>query len=376
VDAANGYVLTNHHVVGGADEVEIVLADGRKYDAEWVRSDWQTDLAVVKVKADRLIAARLGDSDEMEVGDWVLAIGTPEGLEQTVTAGIISAKGRKTGGRPFENFLQTDAAINHGNSGGPLVNMRGEVIGINAAIVSRTGVNEGIGLAIPANMARKVMRQLVDTGAVVRGYLGVKFQPIEDKELAKSFKLPGTEGVLVTEVVEGGPAAEAGVKAEDFIVAVGDKPVTEGEDLRNYIAETAPGTKVNLTLYRQGKKMTVSVTIGKQPEDMYAAYEPESPADRPTRYGLEVRTLTLELAERYGYGKGTRGVLITQVEPDGEAAEKGLRQGMVIDQVNGREVTSTGDFAEALSKAGKDKPLRLRVLRPDGYRRYLMLRPK
>jgi len=253
IDAKKGYVLTNDHVAGEADKVEVILADGRKFQADWVRSDSHTDLAVVKIKPDRLSEAALGDSDKAEVGDLVLAIGAPERLPQTVTAGIISAKDRRTGSRLYENFIQTDAAINHGNSGGPLVNMRGEIIGINAAIVSRTGVNEGIGFAIPSNMARNVMRQLVDSGKVVRGFLGVTIQDVNEK-LAESFGLPHSRGALVVELAKGGPAEEAGIKAEDFIVAINGKPLDNVNELLHLVASLVPGTKVKVTVYRGGKR--------------------------------------------------------------------------------------------------------------------------
>ncbi len=374
VDAENGYILTNHHVVGGYDGVEVVLADGRKIEAEWVRSDPQTDLAVVKIKADKLIAAPLGDSDNMQVGDWVLAIGSPEGLPQTVTAGIISAKGRVTGRGGYEDFLQTDAAINHGNSGGPLVDMQGEVIGINTAIVSRTGVNEGIGLAVPSSMAESVMKQLIKTGRVVRGFLGVTIQDV-DKKLADSFKLPGTDGALVTRVMEDSPAAQAGIKAEDFIVAIGGKPVKDVNDLRNRVADLPPGKDVEFTIYRDGKKMTVSVKIAVQPAEMSAAGVEKDKKTLPECYGLKVQTLTEELASRAGYGKDAAGVIIVEVAPDSDAAESGLRPGIVIDSVNGRKVATAEEFATAIT-AGGDKGLRLRIVTPDGGRQYVVISPK
>jgi len=376
VDAKNGYVLTNHHVVSGADEVEVVLADGRRFQTQWVRTDWQTDLAVLKIRPDRLASAPLGDSDKIQVGDWVLAIGSPEGLPQTVTAGIISAKGRQTGGRPYENFLQTDAAINKGNSGGPLVNLRGEVIGINTAIVSRTGVNEGIGLAVPANMARHVMEQLIDKGKVVRGFLGVTIQDV-DEELAKSFDLPHTRGALVTKVVPDSPADKAGLREEDFIVAVGSRPVANKDELRNRIAQLSPGQRVVLTVIRHGKRMKLTVKIGHQPADMFAKY-PSRPerAETPKRYGLEVVELTPERLRQYGYPQDTKGVLIEKVAPDSDAAEKGLVPGMVIDQVDGKRITSTQDFAAAAAAKRKAGRLRLRVLSPDGGRRYVIILAK
>ena len=375
VDAENGYILTNHHVVVGADEVEIVLADGRKIETEWVRSDPQTDLAVVKIKADKLIAAPLGDSDKMQVGDWVLAIGSPEGLPQTVTAGIISAKGRVTGRVGYENFLQTDAAINRGNSGGPLVNMKGEVIGINAAIVSRTGVNEGLGLAIPSKMAENVMKQLIKTGKVVRGFLGVTIQDV-DKKLAESFKLPNADGALVTRVAKDSPAGQAGIKEEDFIVAIDAKVVKSVNDLRNRVADLAPGREIEFTLYRDGKKKTVTVKIVAQPASMHAALGVEKDKKvSPERFGLEVRPLTADLAARGGYDKDTKGVLIVKVAPDSDAAERGLRSGMVIDRAGGRNVTTVEEFASAVA-AASGKALRLRIVTPGGGRHYVVISPK
>lgn len=378
VDAENGYVLTNYHVVGGADKVEIVLHDKRTMTAEWVRTDPQTDLAIIKVKKDSLVAAPLGDSDAMEVGDMVMAIGSPEGLPQTVTMGIISAKGRMTGRGGYENFLQTDAAINHGNSGGPLVNMRGEVIGINTAIVSRTGVNEGIGLAIPSNMAKSIMKQLIDKGKVVRGYLGVGFQDVSEN-LAESFKLPSTQGALVRQVVEDSPAAKAGVQAGDFIVSVDGKAVGSGNDLRNTVAGLMPGRAVEVELYRDGKKQTVKITLGEQPADMArAAGGAEGPAPKTTtlqRYGLEVQTLTDELAEKAGFKKGEKGVLVTNVSPDSDAAEQGLTEGMVISQVEGKVVETAEDFEKAVQESKSAAGVRLRVADRKGNKQFVFITP-
>jgi serine protease Do len=385
VDAEKGYVVTNYHVVRGADQVELVAHDGREFAAEWIRTDRQTDLAVIKVKgAKGLIDVPLGDSDKAEVGDWVLAVGAPAGLPQTVTAGIISAKGRSFGGRligpsGYEDFIQTDAAINRGNSGGPLVNLRGEVIGINNAIItaSRVSGNEGIALAIPSNMVKDVMRQLIDKGKVVRGYLGVMIQDVND-ELAESFKLPHSKGALVTNVLKGSPAAEAGVKEDDFIVAVNGKPVKGVNELRNEVAQIAPGKEVELELYRGGEKTAVKVKIGTLPEDVVAAPGGEEPS-RPKRYGLEVETLTKELAERRGYDEDTRGVLVTDVESDSDAAEKGVRPGMVIDSVNGERVTTAAEFERRVAAAA-GKKVRIRALQPGGrgreLRRYYVISPK
>jgi serine protease Do len=375
VDSRNGYVLTNFHVAGDADEVQIVLADDRKLTCEWVRSDPQSDLSVLKIKekVDGLLAAPLGDSDAMDVGDWVLAIGSPEGLPQTVTSGIISAKGRNTGGKGYENFLQTDAAINHGNSGGPLVNMRGEVVGINAAIVSRTGVNEGIGLAIPSNMVKNIMKQLVDTGKVVRGYLGVTIQDVDEK-LAQSFGLTTTKGALVTSVQKDSPAAKAGIKEEDFIVAFGKKPIANVNELRNHVADLEPGRQVDFELYRAGKLITVPVTIAPQPSSM-SGVKPAPETTGPKKLGLEATNLTPELAKQYGYSKDAPGVIITDVEEDTDAMEQGLKVGMLIDQVGDKKVANVEEFAAAVG-AVKGDSVRLRISTPEGGKRYYIVKTK
>lgn len=375
VDAEKGYVLTNSHVVFGADKIKLITHDGQQFATEWVRTDAATDLAVVKIKDPKgLIGVALGDSGGMEVGDWVLAIGAPEGLPQTVTAGIISAKGRATGRRVYEDLLQTDAAINKGNSGGPLVNMRGEVIGINTAIISRTGVNEGIGLAIPSNMAGNVMRQLIDKGKVVRGYLGVLPQDV-DEDLAEDLKLPNVKGALVARVEKGAPADKAGLAEEDFIVALDGKPIEDATDLRHRIADLRPGAEVELTIYRSARKKTVTVKLATRPAYLAEGVQERKGRSRPKRYGLEVETLTERLAERYGFDKDTKGVLIADVEPDSDAAEEGLRPGMVIDKVGGKKVTTAEEFARA---AADKENIRVRVLiaGPVRGQRIVMLSPK
>lgn len=381
VDARKGYVLTNHHVVARADSVEVVLADKRVLKAEWIRSDKQTDLAVVKIKADKLVDAPLGDSERMDVGDWVLAIGAPEGLGQTVTAGIISAKGRVTGMRGYENYLQTDAAINKGNSGGPLVNMRGEVIGINTAIVSRTGVNEGIGLAVPSNMARGIMKQLIDTGKVVRGWLGVAIQNVDEK-LARSFGVPHAKGALVTRVGKGSPAEAAGLKARDLIVAINDKETPDVNSLRHVVAALGPDSTAKLDVYRDGKKKTLKIKIGAQPTDMSAAItgksspkddekekEDES-GDRKSAevesYGLTARPATERLAKVAGYDPPVKGLIITEVKPNSAAAKQGLRPGMIITHVAGKAVRTVKDFTEATSGKDAKEGVRVRAITPNG----------
>jgi len=378
VDAKNGYILTNYHVVGEADQVEVVLGDGRKYDAEWVRGDMQTDLAIVKVKADGLVEAALGDSDKVEVGEWVLAIGAPRGLAQTVTAGIISAKGRAVRSREmYQNFIQTDAAINRGNSGGPLVNMSGEVIGINNCIASYSGGNEGIGFAVPSNMAKKVMSQLIEKGKVVRGFLGVEIRDILDQGLADSFHLPNMEGALVERVRPESPAAEAGLREGDFIVSVNGVSVANSNELRNTVADLEVGKVVPLELYRDGKKQTVNVKIGSQPKEMALGGEGEgSPAEAAyDKFGLKVATLTTELARDNGYKETVKGVLVVEVQQGSDAEEQDLRPGLVITHVRDKEVSTAAEFTEAVSSDEAAKGVRIRVQDPSGAKRFVFLRP-
>ena len=386
VDAEKGYILTNWHVVNNADQVEVVTSDNRRLPAEWVRTDQATDLAVIKVKPERLIDAPLGDSDKMEVGDWVLAFGAPEGLSQTVTSGIISAKGRTTnrGDTSYQSFLQTDAAINHGNSGGPLVNMRGEVIGINSAIISRTGGNEGIGFTIPSNMVRNVMEQLIDKGKVTRGYLGVRIQDVDEK-LAKSFRLPGTEGALVSQVADGTPAARAGLKVGDFIVAVNGKNIKNTNELRNIVAHLDPTKAYPLKVWRDGKEIPIKVTLGEQPEDMAGAFGEESPggADSPqtakaasaARFGLKVAALDNETRQQLGYKPDTKGVVITEVAPSSDAADQALQAGMVITEVQGKPIDSPAAFDKAISAPDADSGVRLLVMDKSGGKRFVFIAP-
>lgn len=377
VNAAEGYVLTNHHVVAGAEEVAVILHDGRKIIAEWVRTDKQTDLAVVKINADQLIDAPLGDSDELAVGDWVLAIGSPRGLQHTVTAGIVSAKGRHISGPgTYEDTIQTDAAINRGNSGGPLVNMRGEVIGINNAIASTSGGNEGIGFAISSNMAREVMEQLIENGTVVRGFLGVAIQDIGDG-LAKSFSLPNSAGALILTVQPGSPAEKAGLQVEDFIVSVAGEPVRSVMELRSVVAHVRPGEATSLEAYRGGEKVTFEVELVAQPVSMAQRSRPTLPP--PTEpmdngYGLEVADLTASVARRLGYSSSVEGVVVTEVSPVSDAAEQGLRVGMVITHVGQEPATTAEQFAELLEEAGGEDGVRLRILAGPA-KRYVFIEP-
>jgi len=376
VDAEKGYVLTNNHVVAGSNEVEVLLADGRKLEAEWVRADWKTDLAVVKIEPDRLTAAPLGDSDEMEVGDWVLAVGAPRGLSQSVTAGIVSAKGRKVSlPAKYQDSIQTDAAINRGNSGGPLVNMRGEVIGINNAISSFSGGNEGIGFAVSSNMARQVMTELIEKGRVVRGWLGVQIQDVTEK-LAKNLKLPSTSGALVVRVLEGAPAQRAGLKEGDFIVSVDSELIEDADDLTNTIAAIEPGTTIEMGLYRDGEKTTVNVKLGTQPDKLAGAWDSqpgESTKAPASRFGLEVKTLDETAARRFGFRELLRGVVVVSVDPSSDAAEQGIAPGMVITHVEGKSVATEDEFRQALGDG--DEGIRVRVALPSGSRRIMVIDP-
>jgi len=376
IDANNGYVLTNHHVVAGAEQIEVILPDGRTPSVAWTRSDALSDLAVVKVDTADLIAAPLGDSDAVRVGQVVVAIGAPEALPQTVTAGIISARGRRAeDGQSYQSFLQTDAAINHGNSGGPLVDLRGEVIGINTAIVSESGGNEGIGFAIPSNMARGVMDQLIEKGKVVRGYLGVVIQGATG-DLARSFHLPGTRGALVASVAPGGPAERAGLKAGDFIVAIAGSPVRSPNDLRNRVAAIEPGKSVAVEFYRDGRKQSADVTIAAQPANMLAAATTQPGLRGAARFGLRVADPSADLAQQYGYNAEPRGVFIVAVTPMSPAAQAGLQDGMVITQVGGRDVATAAAFAAAVSTEQAAGGVRLRVIDPTGGARYVFLSPR
>ena len=356
--SADGYALTNHHVVDGADKIRLRLRDGRTFDAKVIGSDPDSDVALLHAQgASDLPYLELADSDRIEVGSWVVAIGNPFGLSETVTAGIVSAKGRNSVGiNPFENFIQTDAAINPGNSGGPLLNLDGKVVGINTAILSRTGSNAGIGFAIPANLARAIQKQLERHGKVVRGYLGVTIQDLTP-ELAKGFGLDQPYGALVAEVAENSPALRAGLKEGDVIVGVQGRDVKNGGALRNAIGLLAPGAKTALTVQRDGKRQTIDVTIGNR----------AAPADL-RRYGLEVAPLNAELAERLGLRPGS-GIMIRGVTPGSAAAEAGLRPGEVITSVNRKPVQGPRDLR------GVSGRILLRVESPRGAR-FVLLDPR
>jgi serine protease Do len=348
--STDGYILTNNHLVGDVDEVKVTLTDGREFTAKMVGTDPDSDVAVIKIDANNLTFLEMADSDKIEVGHWVLAIGNPFGLSHTVTAGIISAKGRSGFGiAAFEDFIQTDAAINMGNSGGPLVNLDGQVIGINTALVSPSAINVGIGLAIPINIAKPVYKQIVAKGSVTRGWLGVAIADLTP-EKAKQMDINDSKGVLIPEVMVDSPAAKAGVKAGDVIVEMDGKPVGRAGELQRQIALKEPGKSVKLVIIRDDSRKTITVKLGKRPsrEELIAGRS----GNAAERLGMTVRDLTEDAAKQYGY-EGLTGVLVTSVEEGSPAAESGIEQGCLIQEVNRNSVTDVKQFDEEVQKSLK-----------------------
>jgi len=339
-----GLIITNNHVVEDADTIKVKLKDEREFDAKVVGRDPQTDLALIKIDAKgELPVARLGRSAELKVGEWVLAVGSPFGLEQTVTAGIVSAKGRAIGSGPYDDFIQTDASINPGNSGGPLVNLNGEVVGINTAIIAQ---GQGIGFAIPIDMATKIVVQLKDNGEVTRGWLGVNIQDLKG-ELADYYGAKGGEGVLVTEVVPGNPAEKAGIKAKDIITAVDGEKVRTSRELTAKAATLPVGETTKITVVRDGKERTVDVKVAKRPVTVADAGKP--PVEKEGEYGLQVTDLTPEMARRLKTNREA-GVVVVGVRPDSKAAKAGLQQGDLILEVDRQNVSSTGELKQLLAR--------------------------
>ena len=356
--SADGYILTNDHVVDGADEIKVKLSDGREFSGEVRGLDPKLDLALVKIDAGgELPMARLGDSSQLRVGEWVMAIGNPFGLEQTVTVGIVSAKGRVIGAGPYDNFIQTDASINPGNSGGPLFNMGGEVIGINAAIVAG---GQGIGFAIPVNMAKEVIPQLRKAGHVTRGWLGVTIQAMNE-QLAASFGLDKVRGALVNEVVKDSPADRAGLKRGDIVIGYDGQDVEEMNDLPRLVAVTAVGKTVKVRIFREGKEREVAVEIGLLDEKQTASLQTDAD-NAEAVLGLHVIELSRELAERYDLEMG-QGVVISRVAPDGAAATANLRPGDLLLEINGVQIVSVAGFQVQVAKAESGQVLRLLVQR-------------
>ena len=357
---ASGYILTNSHVVAKADGIQVRLSDDREFEAGVVGLDEKTDLALIRIKnAGALPVARLGDSDGAEVGSWVLAIGNPFGLQATVTAGIISAKGRVIGNGPYDNFLQTDAAINPGNSGGPLFNLDGAVIGINTAIFSRSGGNMGIGFAIPVNMAKSIMAQLKSHGRVTRGWLGVRIQ-IVTNELAQALALGKRRGALVASIEEGSPADKAGVKTGDVIVRFDGHEVGRMKELPAIVADTPVDKKVDMVVIRDGKSENLTVVVAEMKEIPAISTVGKSQADS---LGLTVKKLTPALRERLKLDKETDGVVVTSVESGSGASEAGIRIGDLIAEINRKPIRKLSDFRLAVRKVAPGKTLLVLLIR-------------
>jgi len=365
-----GYILTNNHVVDDAEKVSVELADGRSIDAKIIGTDPESDVAVLKIDDGKQPYLELADSDTLEVGEWVLAIGNPLGLSHTVTAGIVSAKGRSSLGlATLENFIQTDAAINFGNSGGPLINLDGKVVGINTAIVGSTG-NIGIGFAIPINMAKHVYQQLIDGGTVEHGFLGVMPETLTSDK-APFFDLDeNTKGVLITEVTEDSPAEKGGMRHNDVVIELNGEPVESADTFRNKIAMLKPGSKVKLVVWRDGRRRNLTVELGKRPS--IAELRGDLPTETVDELGFTVQNLTEEVAESYGY-KGQSGVVVDEVEPGSEAARNGIVQGTLIKEINLREIKNTRDFNDAIKDA-KKKGRVLLLIRQGRYQRSVTLK--
>ncbi len=338
-----GYILTNNHVVEDADQIKVNLANGKEYDGKVMGRDPKTDLALVKINgASDLHPLQMGNSDDLKVGSWVVAVGSPFGLEQTVTAGIVSAKGRVIGSGPYDDFIQTDASINPGNSGGPLVNMKGEVVGVNTAIIAE---GKGIGFAIPINMAKEIAPQLQEKGHVTRGWLGVSIQEVTP-ELAKSFSLKEKKGALVAQVFSGSPAEKAGIEQGDVIVEFDGKNVADSKDLPRMVASTPVGKAVSVKLSRDGKVLERQVKIGELEEKAEVAKTPSAKKS----LGITVQDLTPDIAKGLGLKKET-GVVVTGVEPGSPAANAGIRTGDVIREVDRKPVKDVQDFIQKVEKA-------------------------
>ena len=353
-----GYIVTNNHVVENADKIKVKLSNGKEFDAKVIGRDPKTDLALIKIKgSEDLVPIKMGDSEAIKVGSWVVAIGSPFGLEQTVTAGIVSAKGRVIGAGPYDDFIQTDASINPGNSGGPLLNMAGEVVGINTAIIAR---GQGIGFAIPINMAQGIVAQLKKDGRVTRAWLGVAIQDLT-AEIREYYEAKDQKGVLVTEVYKGNPADKGGIKASDIITAVDGKTVTSARDLSRAIAESPVGKEIPISIVRRGEKQTVHVALSQRKDaDLLAS----RPSNDSNEFGLQLSELNPETARRLGFSKDEKGVLVTQVAPDSRGYKAGMQQGDVVKEINRKPVNSLEDYYKGMKNVSTGKPIQLLIKRP------------
>ena len=373
---AGGVILTNNHVVKGADEVKVKLHDGREFIAKEVKTDPRTDVAIVRIEASGLKAIKLGDSQSMQVGDWVLAIGSPFGLDMSVTAGIISAKGRNNRITDRADFLQTDAAINPGNSGGPLINLHGEVIGVNTAIATESGGYDGIGFAIPTHIAGWVSQQLMTSGEVKRGYIGTQIQPV-DANIAKQFNVKVREGALVRSIMPSSPAEKAGLEPGDVILKLNSQAISDPASLQGVVEQLIVGKSYPLEIVRDGKRQTLTVTIDAMPKSFELADRGEdqgSPNDsKYDKLGLDVRTLTKDLAKQLGT-MATSGVVISGVEDGSPAAASGLKSGDVIEKAGGQPVATVEEYEAAKAKFSGSDGLVLHIRSTNGKKFFVVLK--
>lgn len=359
----NGYIITNNHVVDKAESISVTLSDNTKTEARVIGKDPKTDLALIKIETKRpLNAVKFGDSDKIRVGDWVLAIGNPFGLGSSVTAGIVSAKSRDIESGPYDSFIQTDASINQGNSGGPMFNLQGEVIGISSAIFSTTGASQGVGFAIPANLAGWVISQLKEHGEVKRGWIGIKIQP-NTPEIADSLGISANQGVVVSGVTEQGPAQKAGLQAGDIVLSFNRQPIDNTKNLSRLIAETKIGTPAPIEIWRSGQKQTLTVQIELMPEEtpLSAAKETASDAaETPDNgeslniIGFTVKEISPELAERYKLAPSTSGVVVTDILPNSDASRKGIKIGDIIVKIDKRNIIGESAFHEYVNDARRE----------------------
>ena len=365
---SGGYILTNNHVIKGADEIKVTLSDSRQFNAKVVGTDPKTDLALIKIDASNLPSARWGDSDQLKVGELVIAVGSPYGLSQTVTSGVVSAKGRANVGiTDYEDFIQTDAAINPGNSGGALVNIKGELIGIPTAIVTTTGGYQGIGFAIPSNMAKAVVESLLKKGKVIRGWLGVWIQPVTE-EIARQFNLKEAKGVLVSDVFEGSPAEKAGIQRGDIIIAYNGSRVDEPTSFRNMVATTPPGKSVEVKVIRDGKEIVLKVEVSEQPEEPVLAGTFEN-----ALRGVHVQDITPELRMSLRIPKRVSGVIVTDVE-EASPAFSSIQKDDIIMEIDRTKVSNVSEYEKITSRIGKESEILLRIWRA-GKVFYLVLSP-
>lgn len=353
-----GFVVTNNHVIQDAEQIKVKLGGDAEYDAEVVGRDTNTDLALLKIKTGKeLPFLELGDSDELKVGQWVVAIGSPFGLERTVTAGIVSAKGRVIGSGPYDNFIQTDASINPGNSGGPLINMKGEVVGINTAIIA---AGHGIGFAIPINLAEKIIAQLKSEGEVTRGWLGVAIQDLTG-EMAEYYGLKDRKGVLVADVFKGDPADEAGIQPKDIILEVNDQNIETSRQLTAMIADLKVGETAKVEVFRNGKIKTFHIKLAKR-DDQRLSSRSTTREPEDNKFGIQVAELTPEIVQRFGIGD-TTGVIVINVESDSKGADAGVQMGDIIKEINHRIIETVKDYAEAMEKIKDDEPVNMFIWR-------------